>query len=96
MKPPKHGRSVRKPIQVYLSPEDRALLNELAAGHGISRAEVLRRGIRSYAVDHSGGRSPVLDLMNDLKGPDWPADVAASHDGYLADAYGAGCAMEDR
>ena len=96
MKYPKHRRSVREPIQVYLSPEDRALLNELAASHGISRAEVLRRGIRSYAVDHSGGRSPVLDLMNDLKGPDWPADAAASHDAYLADAYGSGDTGEDR
>ena len=56
----------RAPIQVYLTPEERAELDRLARVHGISRAEVLRRGIRSFAVEHAAGRSAVLDLMTEL------------------------------
>ncbi len=79
---------VREPIQVYLTVEERAELDRLASTHGISRAEVLRRGIRSFAVQTAAGHSPVLNLMDELEGDDWPADLASSHDDHLADAYG--------
>jgi hypothetical protein len=68
----KSGRpAVREPIQVYLTAEERGELDRLANVHGISRAEVLRRGIRSFG----------------LEGSDWPADLASGHDSYLADVY---------
>lgn len=38
-------RVVREPIQVYLSPEERAELDRAASALGVSRSEVLRRGI---------------------------------------------------
>jgi hypothetical protein len=79
--------AVREPIQVYLTAEERTELDRLASDEGISRAEVLRRGIRSYALECAAGDSPVLDLMTELKGDDWPSDIAANHDDYLADAY---------
>ncbi len=82
------AKAVREPIQVYLTAEERAELDRLARANGISRAEVLRRGIRSFAVQTAAGHSPVLDLMDELKGEDWPADLASSHDDHLADAYG--------
>jgi len=82
------AKAVREPIQVYLTAEERAELDRLARAQGISRAEVLRRGIRSFAVQTAAGQSPVLDLMDELKGEDWPADLASSHDDHLADAYG--------
>jgi hypothetical protein len=81
-------QSVREPIQVYLATEERAELDRLASLHRISRAEVLRRGIRSFAVESAAGQSPVFDLMAELGGRDWPPDVAADHDAHLADAYG--------
>ena len=78
---------VREPIQVYLTAEERTELDRLANEEGISRAEVLRRGIRSYALECAAGYSPVLDLITELKGNDWPSDVATNHDDHLADAY---------
>ena len=41
--------SVREPIQVYLSADERAALDRAAAGLGVSRSEVLRRGIQVIA-----------------------------------------------
>jgi hypothetical protein len=39
------AKVVREPIQVYLTPEERAELDRAAAAMGVSRSEVLRRGI---------------------------------------------------
>lgn len=39
------ARVVREPIQVYLTPEERADLDRAARVLGVSRSEVLRRGI---------------------------------------------------
>ena len=39
--------SVREPIQVYLTPEERDVLDRCAAELGVSRSEVLRRGLRA-------------------------------------------------
>lgn len=79
--------SVREPIQVYLTAEERARLDRLASEHGLSRAEVLRRGIRSFAVEHAKGASAVLDFLEEMKGGDWPRDVATHHDEHLADSH---------
>jgi hypothetical protein len=83
----RRAAAVREPIQVYLTAEERTELDRLASDEGISRAEVLRRGIRSYALESAGGDSPVLNLITELKGNDWPSDVASNHDDILADAY---------
>jgi len=87
-------QSVREPIQVYLAADERAELDRLAHLHGISRAEVLRRGIRSFAVESAAGQSPVFDLIAELGSRDWPADVACGHDTHLADAYGSDMARD--
>ena len=81
------ARAVREPIQVYLTADERTELDRLAHEDGISRAEVLRRGIRSYALESAAGDSPVLNLITDLKGSDWPANVATNHDDFLAESY---------
>lgn len=47
------ARVVREPIQVYLTPEERAELDRAAAALGVSRSEVLRRGISAVGP---GGR----------------------------------------
>ena len=79
--------SVREPIQVYLTGEERSELDRLAAQEGISRAEVLRRGIRSYALESAAGDGPVLNLITELKGDDWPSNLASDHDKHLGEAY---------
>ncbi len=80
-------RAVREPIQVYLTEDERALLDRLATEHEVSRAEILRRGIRSFAAQAAGGSSPLLDYLVALGGDDWPADVAERHDDHLAETY---------
>lgn len=76
--------SVREPIQVYLDRSERAELDRLATKLGVSRAEVLRRGIQ--AVAGAQARS-VYDAMDRLIGTDFPGapiDLAERHDDYLA------------
>ena len=74
-------------MQVYLAADERALLDRVAQATGLSRAEVLRRALKSYAVEHGAVRSPLFDLIAEAKGDDWPADIAARHDDYLAEVY---------
>lgn len=83
----KRPRAVREPIQVYLDGDERALLDSLAERSGLSRAEVLRRGLRSFGVEQAGARSPLFEFLLGLRSDDWPADLAERHDDYLAAAY---------
>lgn len=85
--PRKPSRRVREPIQVYLDTDERALLDRVAAETGLSRAEVLRRGLRQYAADRPGTRSPMLEFMESLRDVEMPADLSERHDDYLAEAY---------
>ena len=71
---------------MYLAPDDRDLLDRLAEQSGLSRAEILRRGIRSYAAAQAGP-SPMLQFVVDGAEGRWPPNVAGRHDEVLADAY---------
>jgi len=79
---PARSRAVREPVQVYLAPDDSALLNQLATDSGLSKAEILRRGMRSYAREH-GGPSPMLRFLADGDRAEWPDRVAVDHDAVL-------------
>ena len=78
--------SVREPVQVYLAPDDRDLLKRLAAETGLTKAEILRRGMRSFAREQ-GGASPMLRFVTESAAGEWPAIVAEKHDEILADSY---------
>jgi|RhiMetdeSRZDD1v2_1073273.scaffolds.fasta_scaffold126317_2 hypothetical protein len=78
--------SVREPVQVYLAADDRDLLNRLAEETGLTKAEILRRGVRSFAREQSGV-SPMLRFVSEGAGKEWPEAVAASHDEVLAESY---------
>ena len=82
MTPP---RRVREPIQVYLDPDERALLDRLPDDTGLSRAEILRRGLRRFATEESAA-SPMLAFAATLAATDLPPDLAARHDKYLGEA----------
>lgn len=78
---------VREPVQVYLDPADRGLLEEAAERTGLSRAEILRRGLRRVAEDllteHEPGTAfeHLVGALGD--DPSLPADLAERHDVYL-------------
>lgn len=82
------SRRVREPVQVYLDRPDRRLLEELAERTGLSRAELLRRGLRQLGSRLLADRAPgwSLDTLTGALGddPDLPEDLAARHDEYLS------------
>jgi hypothetical protein len=79
-------RRVREPVQVYLAPDDRDLLQRLAEESGLSQAEILRRGIRSYAATQQAP-SPMLRFLEEGATGVWPGSVAERHDEVLVGAY---------
>jgi len=86
-------RRVREPVQVYLDPEDKSLLEEVARATTLSQAEILRRGLRRIAGDLLAAAGPGVSLdqlIGSLEGAeDLPADLAARHDTYLYPPEGA-------
>ena len=79
-------RAVREPVQVYLAPDDSALLQRLTEETGLSKAEILRRGVRSFARDQ-GTTSPMLQFIDTADARGWPRAAAVGHDGLLAESY---------
>jgi hypothetical protein len=82
---------VKEPVQVYLDRGDRAILDRVSAQAGLSRAEVLRRGLRSYAAQQQGGEGPMMRFMRKMAASEWPADTPSdlglNHDKYLCEIY---------
>jgi hypothetical protein len=57
------SKLVREPIQVYLTPQERAALDQAARAMGVSRSEALRRGIS--AMRETGHAGVLRDLAHD-------------------------------
>lgn len=60
---------VREPIQVYLTAEERAELDRRAAELGVSRSEVLRRGIQALVQPSGAGALGALAAAGHLAPP---------------------------
>jgi hypothetical protein len=76
---------VREPIQTYLSTRERATLDRLAREMGLSRAEVLRRGLEALAARGGADYDPMDALVGAMDAPDAPRDLAENHDRYLVE-----------
>jgi hypothetical protein len=80
-------REVREPVQVYLDERDRSLLEELAARSALSRAELLRLGLRRLSAEMltdskpGGSLDSLIGVLDEA--PGLPRDLAAKHDDYL-------------
>ncbi len=85
--PPRKSDVVREPVQVYLDSHDRALLEAMAQQSSLSRAELLRLGLRRLSDEmlSEGRPGASLDaLLGALDAaPEVPSDLAARHDDYL-------------
>jgi hypothetical protein len=85
--PMKKSKPVREAVQVYLDPDDKRRLEEVARTTGLSQAEALRRGLRRLAADLKAESHPgaSLDVVIGSLGedPGLPTDLAAHHDQYL-------------
>lgn len=60
-------KEVREPIQVYLTISERSELDRLASRFGVSRSEILRRGVATLGATESVGHvtGPLADLVDD-------------------------------
>lgn len=88
----KKPKRVREQVVAYLEPRDRALLEDLAAQTGLSRTELLRRGLWSLAAQGMATQRPgsaFEHLIATAAGSTGPTDVSARADHYL---YGGGYA----
>ena len=56
-------KAVREPIQVYLTPQERAELDRTAQEMGVSRSEALRRGVR--ALGDTGYEGALRELADE-------------------------------
>jgi len=81
-----HSR-VSEPLQIYITADERRMLDSLAAETGLSRAEILRRGLRTFAAERAGEGGPMQELLLSLRAAKWPTDIASDHDEHLARAY---------
>lgn len=76
---------VREPIQVYLDRAERARLDRLARELGVSRAEVLRRGLDSLERRETQSfYQAFAPLVGAFRNAEAPGDLAERHDEYLA------------
>jgi hypothetical protein len=85
-KNPRKPSVVREPVQVYLAGDDVSLLFRLTTETGLSKAEILRRGLRSFGALH-GGVSPMLQFVDEADAQGWGENIAAQHDDVLAEEY---------
>lgn len=76
-----------EPLQIYITADERRMLDTLSAETGLSRAEILRRGLRTFAAQRAGDSGPMHELLLSLRDAKWPADIATEHDQHLTDAY---------
>lgn len=72
-------------IQLHLTAAQDRALRSLAARRGLTRAELIRRGIDRILAEEVQGGDPLLDLVAQA-GPGPTKDGAEHHDAYL---YGA-------
>ena len=90
-------KRVREPIQVYLTEAERAGLDRLARELGVSRAEVLRRGVAALQAHRARSFHSAFDpLVGAYENPDVPSDLAEHHDDYLGKDAAAGGAGRSR
>lgn len=80
------GRAVREPVQVYLAGDDAALLADLARSTGLSKAEILRRGIRSFDREERR-ESPMLRFLDECLAADQSEVIGEDVDAVLAEEY---------
>lgn len=78
---------IREPLQIYMAPGERRFLDSLAEETGLSRAEILRRGMRSFAAERAGDDGPMQVFMRSMRKRRWPSGIATAHDEHLAEAY---------
>jgi Arc/MetJ-type ribon-helix-helix transcriptional regulator len=84
------GKRVSEPVQVYLDREQRRRLEQLAGELGLSKSDVVRRGLEALERQMADpAEHPALRIIGIASGESARAadyDVAREHDRYLAES----------
>ena len=72
----------KKPIQIYLEPQQNNVLDLLAKKRGISKAEVIRRSLETFFKNIPLEEDPAINLIG--LGSSKKGDLSARHDQYIA------------
>jgi methionine synthase I (cobalamin-dependent) len=75
----------KKPIQVYLRPEQLDQLRALAERRKVSIAELVREGVDLLLAETSADHDPLLDIVGMFDSG--LGDLAEKHDEYLAQSF---------
>jgi hypothetical protein len=73
----------KKPLQVYLRPDQATRLRALAQRRGVSMAELTRQGVDRILAEVPVEEDPLWDIVG--LGDSGLGDLAADHDRYLAE-----------
>lgn len=73
----------KRPIQVYLRPDQLDKLRALAERDHVSVAELVRQGVDRLLASLTVEEDPLLDIIGLVE--DGPEDFAANHDAHLAE-----------
>jgi hypothetical protein len=71
----------KKPLQVYLRPEQLEALRALALRRNLPVAELVRQGVDKVLREIPPEEEPLGDIVGLFKGP---GDLAEKHDEYIA------------
>jgi hypothetical protein len=72
----------KKPIQIYLEPQQDDVLNLLAQKRGISKAEIIRRSLEKFFKEIPLEEDPAMGLIG--LGSSKKGDLSVHHDQYIA------------
>ena len=72
----------KKPIQIYLEPQQNNVLGLLSKKRGISKAEIIRRSLEKFFKDIPLEEDPAMDLIG--LGSSEKGDLSVQHDKYIA------------
>ena len=73
----------RKPVQVYLRPQQLEPLRALAKRRGVPMSELVRQGVDKVLAEVPPEEDPLMDIIGLVDDPDAPTDLAEKHDEYL-------------
>jgi predicted DNA-binding protein len=72
----------KKPIQIYLEPQQDDVLNLLAQKRGISKAQIIRKSLEKFFKDIPLKEDPAMGLIG--LGSSKKGDLSVQHDKYIA------------